>query len=149
MENKWPKWTKSRDKLSSVSSEFLEVVKNLDPNDSEQPGVCGHWSPKDVVSHIIGWERETVKQFDLFLKGTPTNIKYDIDSFNQNSVESRKHLSWNDVIEELTSAQRELRQINDTIVEENIMTEKRFLLWANTLIRHYRHHMSQLKVLTK
>jgi hypothetical protein len=144
MATKWSKWVTSRDKLSAVAREFLEAVRNFDPDLSETKGRCGKWSAKDIVSHIIGWESEVVKRFQSFLAGDTADIDYDIDAFNSESVNARKHLSWKEVTQELESARKEFDKLRGSISEENINAEKRFLSWTVTLIKHYRHHMSQL-----
>ena len=144
MDAKWSNWVKARDNLLAVSPKFLGVIRSLDPGLSEQKGVCGDWSAKDVLSHIVGWEIEVVKRFKEFLAGDTDRIDYRTDDFNRQSVESRKHLSWNEVVGQFESAQQESNQILHSITRENILAEKRFLSWTNTLVKHYKHHLSQL-----
>lgn len=145
METEWTEWIKLQERLASVSANFLEAATKLDTNLREQVKVCGRWSPKDIVSHIVGWEREVARRFRMFLAGQTEDVEYDIDSFNAQSVASRRQLSWEQVIDELKAAQKELKGVNEAIRYENLTTESRFQEWVETLCRHYEHHMAQIQ----
>jgi hypothetical protein len=145
MKTKWEKWVKALEELNKISKKFLVFITTLNSNLAENTIVCGEWTVKDVVSHIIGWEKETILQFKSFLAGSSKNVRYDMDAFNKKSVELRKHLSWDQVVSELQTAQKELRYLNDSIDEGNPLIEKRFMTsWLNTLSQHYKHHLTQL-----
>ena len=145
MSNNYGKWIKFRDGLSAAESDFIQTVKNIDPGISEQVGVCGNWSIKQVVAHITGWEKEVIKRFRDFSTGKAANVKYDIDDFNRRSVESRSNLSWNDTVKELEAAQQELQLLNDSLDEQKINKDKKFVEWTLILLKHYKHHNAQLK----
>ena len=145
MHKKWSEWIELRDRLSAISGEFLEVIINVDPKLSEKKGICGSWSAKDIVAHIVAWEKEVIERFRLFMEGITSDNDYDIDTFNQKSVTDRKEFSWGEIYNELKLAQDELKQVNESIIQENINTDKRFIEWIGILIDHYKHHMSQIK----
>lgn len=42
--------------LTRAQSDFVQIANQLDPQKRNQPGVCGEWSPKDVVAHLVGWD---------------------------------------------------------------------------------------------
>ncbi len=108
----------------------------------------GKWSVKDILSHIVGWEVEVIKQFKVFLTNPDVDDNYDIDSFNKSAVESRKHLSWDQIVAELKTAQSELSGFLSKLTQKEIDEEKRFIEWVDVLINHYVHHTKQLKQLT-
>ncbi len=37
--------------------DFLAAAKKIRPEDRDRNGVCGIWSPKQVVAHLAGWLR--------------------------------------------------------------------------------------------
>ncbi|MBN2413465.1 hypothetical protein JXQ31_17435 [candidate division KSB1 bacterium] len=125
MSNNYTKWLKFREGLSVAESEFMQTVKNINPGISETGGVCGIWSPKEVVAHITGWEKEVLKQFRNFLTGTATNVKYNINAYNRESVKSRQHLSWSETVKELEEAQKELQLLNNSLDEDKINNQKK------------------------
>ena len=43
--------------LSTAYTNFFRIIKQLEPDKHSQCGVSGDWSPKDVISHLIGWDK--------------------------------------------------------------------------------------------
>ena len=141
------KWLKLCKNLSTVEEKFIRVIDSFNTKVRDQKIDAGSWSAKDVLSHIVGWEVEVVKQFKTFLLYPDVDDEYDIDSFNKNSVEFRKHIPWADIIDELRSAQKELLDFLTSLNQTDIENEKRFIEWIEILVDHYSHHTDQLKQL--
>ncbi|MCH9028460.1 MAG: DinB family protein [Bacteroidetes bacterium] len=133
--------------LSTVEEEFIQLIESFNTKVRDQKIDEGSWSAKDVLSHIVGWEVEVVKQFKAFLLNPDVDDNYDIDSFNKNSVEFRKHIPWADIVDELRSAQKELLDFLTSVNQIDIENEKRFIEWIEILVDHYSHHTDQLKQL--
>ena len=144
---KWSEWLKLCKNLLTVEEEFIQVIYSLNTTLRDQKIAEGGWSAKDVVSHIVGWEVEVVKQFKAFLVNPDVDDTYDIDSFNESSVSSRKNKTWNEIIEELKSTQEELSAFISTLSQKDIDAEDRFSEWVGILVDHYKHHLSQLQKL--
>lgn len=144
----WSEWLELQNKLVAAEEEFLQIIEKLDEKLRDKEIDEGKWSPKDVLSHIVGWEVEVIKQFKAIIINPDVDDNYDIDSFNKTAVESRKHLSWEQVAAELKTAQTELSGFLSNLTQKEIDKEKRFIEWVNVLINHYIHHAKQLKQLT-
>ncbi len=143
--HKWFEWLKLCENLSSVEEEFTKVIDSLNAKVRDQKIAGGSWSVKDILAHIVGWEDEVLKQFQAFLVNPDVDDTYDIDSFNESSVSSRKNKTWNEIIEELKSIQEELSAFISTLSQKDIDAEDRFSEWVEVLIDHYKHHTMQLK----
>jgi len=141
-------WLKLCENLSTVEKEFIQVIDSFNAKARDQKIADGSWSPKDILSHIVGWEVEVVKQFNAFLTNPDVNDTYDIDSFNKSAVELRKHLSWDQIVAELNIAQAELSDFLLKLTQKEIDEENRFIEWVDVLVNHYIHHTKQLKHLT-
>jgi uncharacterized damage-inducible protein DinB len=141
-------WLEMENKLAIAEKEFLQIIEKLDEELRDKEIDEGKWSPKDILSHIVGWEVEVVKQFKAILTNPDVDDNYDIDSFNKSAVESRKHLSWDQIVTELKTAQAELSSFLSNLTQKEIDKEKRFVEWVDVLINHYTHHTKQLKQLT-
>ena len=146
--HKWSEWLKLCENLFSVEEEFTKVIDSFNAKARDQKIAEGSWSVKDILAHIVGWEVEVVKQFKAFLVNPDIDDTYDIDSFNESSVSSRKNKTWNEIVEELKSAQDELSAFISTLPQKDIDAEDRFSEWVEVLIDHYKHHISQLQKLT-
>ena len=131
--------------LSTVEEEFIQLIESFNTKVRDQKIDEGSWSAKDVLSHIVGWEIEVVKQFKAFLLNPDVDDNYDIDSFNKFSVECRKHLSWDQIVAELKTAQAELSGFLSKLTQKEMDKEKRFSEWVNVLVNHYIHHAKQLR----
>jgi uncharacterized protein len=145
MESKSVTWKKLREDLISVEEDFFRTVKNIERGFQVQKIPGNNWSPKDVLAHIAGWENEVIKQFKEFLVNPDVDDNYDIDSFNEKSVFSRKSKTWDEIMEELELSQKELSAFISTLSQKNVDAEDRFSEWVEVLINHYKHHMSQLQ----
>lgn len=89
--------------------------------------------------------REVIRCFRRFLFEPNRDVTYDVTDFNEQSVTSRRHLSW----DELRAAQEELREANVCLGPDDPTRDSRFLEWTVVLVRHYQHHMKQIGALTK
>ncbi len=143
--HKWFEWLKLCENLSSIEEEFTKVIDSFNAKVRDQKIAEGSWSVKDILAHIVGWEDEILKQFQAFLVNPDVDDTYDIDSFNENSVSSRKNKTWNEIIEELNLAQEELSAFISTLSQKDIAAVDRFSEWVGVLIDHYKHHTMQLK----
>ncbi len=143
--HKWFEWLKLCQNLSSVEEEFIQVINSFNAKVRDQKIAEGSWSVKDILAHIVGWEDEVLKQFKAFLVNPDVDDTYDIDSFNESSVSSRKNKTWNEIIEELKLSQKELSVLISTLSQKNVDAEDRFSEWLGVLIDHYKHHTMQLK----
>ncbi len=145
---KWSEWLKLCENLSIVEEDFIQVIDSLNTTLRVQKIAEGSWSAKDILSHIVGWELEVVKQFKTFLTTPDVDDNYDIDSFNKSAVELRKHSSWDQIAAELKTAQAELSAFLSKLTQKEIDEEMRFIEWVDILVNHYIHHTKQLKQLT-
>ncbi len=144
----WSEWLKLCENLYTVEKEFNQVIESLNTKIRDQKITDGSWAVKDVLSHIVGWEVEVVNQFKVFLTNPDVDDHYDIDSFNKSAVESRKHLSWDQIVAELKTAQTELAGLLSNLTQKVVDEEKRFIEWVDVLVNHYVHHTKQIKQLT-
>ncbi|MCC6614456.1 MAG: DinB family protein [Anaerolineae bacterium] len=42
--------------LKYAQQRVVDAVKDLPDQDWDTPGVCGFWSTKQIIGHLIGWE---------------------------------------------------------------------------------------------
>jgi hypothetical protein len=149
MESSDSKWIKLQAEYTTAANDFFKSCQKLVPASAEQTGVCGSWSAKQVVAHITGWEKEVLNQFKKLEQGTVLRIRYKIDDFNRQSVESRSHMSWEQTIQELSAAQQELQSFINKLSIETVNRNKRFTDWLKILAEHYPHHLLQIQKIVK
>ncbi len=138
-------WKNLVEELNKLQIEFIKVIQQIEESKRDQPGVCGSWSPKQVVAHITGWDKEVIRQFDLFQQGLEKPIEHDIDEFNKESVQKRNHLSWDETIKELRQVHKDFYEKAISISVRERSNNEEYRDWAEVQIAHYTHHTKQLK----
>jgi hypothetical protein len=138
-------WEKLRQTLAQSMTDFWQVTEQLAEADWERPGVCGYWSPKAVVAHMIGWDLQTAIRFRQFLAGQTDDFEYDIDAFNNGSVVARAHLSWSETLAALTEAQQIFWNAVDAVKPDDFAREARFAKWLVNTRKDYLEHADEFR----
>lgn len=138
-------WVNLIEELTILQQEFIIVAQQIDETKRNQPGICGSWSPKEVVAHIIGWDKEVIRQFGLFQDGLEKAIEHDIEAFNKKSLEKYRHLSWKETIAKLQQVHEQFYQTTKSISSLEISHNGEYRDWLKVQIDHYIHHIKQLK----
>jgi len=129
--------------LSTAYINFFQVIKQLDPDKRRQSGVTGDWSPKDVISHLVGWDK-ALQGFIVNPDGFDPNPLFDINTFNAKSVSKRQHQSWEETIDELQSSYIDLEKAIATVTAEMKIYE-RVSGWLKGRREDYEHHKKQME----
>lgn len=121
-------WIELSSELDMAHHKFMEIANQLDASIREKEGVCGRWSPKDVIAHLIGWDTEIIYALDLFARGDGETYdnQFDIDNFNKQSVNSRKNLTWGNIMNDLSQAHKGLQEIVIILNEKNMESSSGF-----------------------
>ncbi len=120
------------------------------------------WTPRDIVAHLVGWNRHVIEGSRQILKGELPF--YDVDPgedfANVNAEHIRKYPSQDrdELLEELRGSERELTAFLSSIDEGawdrdfGVRHEGSNITVKNTvddLIADYAHHQSQLAALAR
>ena len=108
--------------LEEVCNEITEAVENF-PQDKRESLLFDKWGLKDVVAHITGWNVQRVSELDALLEGKTIRKISDFDSFNENSINARKNLSWDVVVKEFVDSCKDLVGAFNSIPTELIDME--------------------------
>lgn len=78
-------------KMKKSREATMDLFKKLWPAQIEQPRTQGEWSVKDVFAHIVAWEEEAWRRFQLVLQGQSDRIPFyddmaDTHRFNAQAV---------------------------------------------------------------
>lgn len=57
--------------LRDEQRQWLALLDEIGPQRMEQPGVNGHWSMKDLVAHVTGWNRKLAADMQAAQRGEP------------------------------------------------------------------------------
>ncbi|KYK34738.1 MAG: hypothetical protein AYK19_02375 [Theionarchaea archaeon DG-70-1] len=105
------------DDLKKARKELLSVTEGL----TGDLRITKKWSLKDVLSHIIGWDYHTVRAIEECLKGKrPFYFDLNWDVLNEEEVQKRRKLSFNDVLKELEQSHEVLLDLVSNLPEDRL-----------------------------
>lgn len=73
------------DRIETTWRHWLLALARVDSDRRTEPGVCGHWSVKDLMAHIALWESEIPEHIQRWEIGLPI-ADLDIDTMNAEIV---------------------------------------------------------------
>ncbi len=98
-----------------------------------QPEVAGGWSIKDIVAHLTGWRRRTVRRFQALLKHAPDfsppwppELRED-DEINAWIYESNRDRPLAEVLSKSRDVFQQLVETLDAFSEEELQDLRRVL----------------------
>ncbi len=136
-------------------SNFLLGLRKLDEKVFIEPIAEGKWSVRDMVAHIMMWDKNCVeKTLKSLNKGQQAELKEDVDpqSFNERSVAYGRTLTQREVLDQslyyrselifqLTQLPAETFEADNQAI--NSMTLSEFI--DRLFISHDQHHMKQIE----
>jgi hypothetical protein len=152
--------------LDEIETERKRLEANLaDLSDADmvQAGVCGDWSVKDILAHLVAWEQLFLGWYAAGRRGeTPKTPAPDLnwrqlDILNQRIYEQHRDQSLDEVRAAFTASYHDFMATVRTIPLEDLFARGRFAwtthwtlvdfvrgnssshyLWAKTLIRRWK-----------
>jgi len=130
--------------------DFIEYCKNLKSEDWRVQ-VTDKWTVKDVVAHMVGWEKVGVEALEKYLKiggNKPWFMESgDYDNFNTEQVEFYKNHSPKELLKEWQDWQIKIEKLIKKIGEKKLRINKdmEWLFDEEKEDGHYKHHLDQIK----
>lgn len=131
--------------------ELMGLLDSIPDDKYLVPDAFGKWSLRDVIAHLIGWERVAVERLQIIKSGAlPTGISTEeVDGWNQRFVEENTLQDKQSLLAELEAQRAELRTMLPTITDEEFtrsaeIPAMQFWLprWTS---KHEREHMQKIQ----
>jgi len=114
--------------------------------------IVGNWSIRDIISHIMGWDKNFIKTLDQIINNDEVKLEehHNVQAFNEASVILGRKLKPHDLLREAITQREQL------ILKLNMVSESAFIRQfhnsAYTLetflqemfIDHDKHHEEQI-----
>jgi hypothetical protein len=80
------------EKATRSLENLKQAIEDIDPQTMAIPNTIGAWSVKDVMNHLIVWDEEAAKAFEIWKVGIEPDWSYidDLDEFNNKTVAERR-----------------------------------------------------------
>lgn len=135
------KQTNKEQLLKDILTERRRLEKNLSVLSAEdmiQPGVTGTWSVKDILAHLVAWERLFLDWYSTGVQGcmpdvTPVGMgQKTMDALNRQIYEKNQGRSLDDILTEFHTSFQEIVTTIEAIPEEDLFIHGRFS-WTDKL----------------
>lgn len=127
------------------------VVDDLDADAWLIPGAAGdEWTLKNVMAHISSWQEETLTVLPDMARQIVAGVKeprrYDIDAWNAEQYQARRHLPVDVVRDTLLATRTELLAMIERIPEEWLGRYRHITNWIVAVTdHHYDAHAEMLR----
>jgi len=127
--------------LDSMELEFRllkEIIEGLGDEQMTAPGVCHKWSVKDVLAHLVEWERMFFGWYEAGLRGEKPKTPADDLKWSQTPVlNERIYQKWKDVplaavLRELDGSYRRILKLTKALPEKQLF-QKGLYSWLSVL----------------
>jgi hypothetical protein len=129
------KQTSKSQLLKDITTGRRQLEKNLSAlseEDMTQPGVTGTWSVKDILAHLVAWEKLLLDWYRAGIQGySPTIIPVGmrqkaIDALNQEIYEQNRKRNLDEVIAEFRTSYQQILTTLEGIPEEDLLIRGRY-----------------------
>lgn len=145
--------------LKSGHQTLHKAVEDLPKAAWEQPGACGDWSIKDIITHLASFEAvllDILRQLTDQDAATPTLDRFfaDVSGFNEKEVQARQAQSVASVLGEYNENYAEVMRLIEHIPPDRLL-QNGVLAWYGdaydledfivyTIYGHKREHSAQI-----
>lgn len=132
---------------------LLALVALVPADERETRPVHGSWTLKELLAHIVGWDRYAVE--GIHTGGWPPlpDGVTDIPSFNDHSVASRQAQTWQMIWTELIDTRRELLMLIERMAQSDLDTVfgepargETMYQWLLIWLHHELEHSAELRI---
>ena len=117
--------------LNNENASWLALLDDIGEANMTQPEVAGGWSIKDIVAHLTGWRRRTVRRLQATLKHEadvptlwPSDLQED-DEINAWIYESNRDRPLADVLSDSREVFQQLVNAIDAFSDNELQDSQR------------------------
>jgi uncharacterized protein (TIGR03083 family) len=130
--------------MDTAYTTFLNACEALTPAQAMADGLCGEWSAKQLLDHLTGWQVESPSILKRIQTQPEAAFDFDIDSFNQKTVEARKTLSWQESLTAFKDSYQAFLQALQNLSKERFLSHPNYAGWVKAMIHEYDVHLAHM-----
>ena len=132
----------ARARFNRAYDDLFTLVACYPPDQTDKPGACGKWSPRQILAHFSGWVYRAIDTFDAYEAGDQLP-GVDPDTYNDEQVAHRAHLGWAGTIDNVKTARDALNRRVATIDPDSL--DMTYIGWLVGLAKDAERHMVELR----
>jgi uncharacterized damage-inducible protein DinB len=140
--------------LKGARQEFFEAVESLRKKGKEKETILGNWTLKEALSHIAGWDEESLNATGRILEfNKPESLDWEVDDWNAKEVARRKDMAIDEILQEMRKNHNKFLEILSNLEEEQFKSpvaaklrgkDVNILFIVNEVIEHDKEHTREL-----
>ena len=123
--------------LQAEYQQFEAFLDQIGPARMDQPGVTGHWSIKDIVAHLTGWQPRLIASLQAAQSGEPeppppwlAQLQTE-DEINAWIYESNQGRSVREILEESHAVFQQLLAVIEGLPDYVLIEPEWHLVWLD------------------
>jgi len=127
---------------------LMQTIEDVPSEDMAIRESIGKWSVKDVLNHIIVWEEEAAKAFEIWKIGIEPDWLHitDLDEFNNSTVEKRRRTPLSKIIKHLQLVHNGVIENIKSVADSEYNNRGGIPGWLETLLTtHIDEHTDRIK----
>jgi len=141
--------------LEAARRELLTAAARVPVEVRTSRPVCGVWTLHNLVGHLADWEHVGVAGLRMMAEGRAPDVEEvsDIDAWNRERVEARRHQTWDDVWTDLHQIRAELMAVLKGMGQERLPCWYHFPWggngtaydWLTAFVTHDSNHAQDIR----
>ena len=109
-----------RDSLLGCLDEARRQIEELLPKIDPAKEICPGWTIREMFAHISGWDDACIDALEAHVSGRPLSISaiHSLKKYNESTVNSRKALTYDQILNEWREKRELLRDMIRKLSEE-------------------------------
>ncbi|MHB8107348.1 MAG: isochorismatase family protein [Candidatus Cryosericum sp.] len=129
-----PKPTNKRELLDEAQREYEALIKQVTGftvKELVRPGVIGEWSIKDILAHLLEWQRMCLGWYEAGLRGEKPSLPAkgynwsQLPALNQDIYERHKDAKLDTIRSQLEASHKHMLDVAGSLSEEELFTAGR------------------------
>lgn len=126
------------DRIHAERKNLDEKIDGLSPVEMTTPGALGHWSVKDLLAHLVDWERRFAGWYEAGLRCELPHLPEEgfdweqLPALNQQGYERHKDRPLQDVLANYLASHQQILALVDCMTEEEIFEVGRYAWTGET-----------------
>ena len=147
------------DKIRTRQAEFEALLAPLNADQLTAPGVNGDWSIKDILAHLVSWQKRTLAYLDAAARQGKPDIEGISSDAEMNNLNARfyagnKSRPLADVLADFKNTYAQVVETVQVVSEEDLIDPNRFAwlrgdpLWelvAGNTYEHIDEHIGSIQ----
>jgi uncharacterized damage-inducible protein DinB len=130
--------------LTGERNQLMNALGGMFDNDMLREEVCGYWTVRDVMAHVLSWDEEVLRTTQHWTEARPwqDGALYD-DEWNESEVARRASMDLVELADGLATSHRRLMQLFDATTDQDLVTMGRAPWGERMALMSFLHQMAK------